>query len=277
MNTRALLALHRVTVDSLLDAPEDLGWAALASVLPVAADQPPVPAAVVAATAALQRAGCDLLTAYGVGQPGRGGRMVSGCATDGVSTQPLEAVMEEWVGGPQMDAADLLLVLGALADNPALTAMDAALQLERLRSDGSWSHALGLVRAVDEALPVPSGFAQAAWVALSEPARVFPGELDAQLGWVLDHWAPHLSVSARELGQLAQDLLAEESQVRLGGPGPAAPPGLGDEAAGVTVGRPGAAGYVDGSPGFSEDADWMPRQVMLAKQAYVRLGQLSRQ
>ena len=41
--------------------------------------------------------------------------------------------------------------------------------------------------------------------------------------------------------------------------------------------NPERAGYVDGSPRFSEDAAWMPRLVLIAKQTYVWLAQLSRQ
>ncbi len=100
---------------------------------------------------------------------------------------------------------------------------------------------------------------------LLAPIREAPDSLDAQLAFIRTHWGTMLgSYLYRLLSSL--DLLAEESKAFFGfGPGPEAL--LPFEFAGQEL-------EVEA---FSPDSDWMPRVVIIAKNAYVWLDQLSKQ
>jgi glycosidase len=97
---------------------------------------------------------------------------------------------------------------------------------------------------------------------LRTPARRFPHSLEAQLGFIRTYWAPLLGKYLyRILGSL--DLLAEEQKPFFGfGPGPALPYEFG--------------GQEFEPERFSPDSAWMPRLVLIAKNAYVWLDQLSK-
>ncbi len=97
---------------------------------------------------------------------------------------------------------------------------------------------------------------------LRTPARKFPNSLEAQLEFIRTYWAPLLGKYLyRILGSL--DLLAEEQKPFFGfGPGPALPYEFG--------------GQELEPERFSPDSAWMPRLVLVAKNAYVWLDQLSK-
>ncbi len=98
---------------------------------------------------------------------------------------------------------------------------------------------------------------------LRAPALASPHSLEGQLEYIRIHWGKLLGGALyRLLSSL--DLLAEEHRPVFGpGPGPVEP----YEFAGQEV----------ESEAFSQDKDWMPRVVLLAKNAFVWLDQLSRQ
>ena len=95
---------------------------------------------------------------------------------------------------------------------------------------------------------------------LRAPALAHPHSLAAQLEYIRQRWGLLLSrYLYRLLGGL--DLIREEEKAVLGGPGPA------------VVYEYGA---LEAEPErFSADLDWMPRLVLLAKNSYVWLYQLS--
>ncbi|MHB0923054.1 MAG: alpha-amylase family glycosyl hydrolase [Bellilinea sp.] len=100
---------------------------------------------------------------------------------------------------------------------------------------------------------------------LRAPALAHPFSLTDQLEYVRQHWAEFIGQHLyRLLGSL--DLIKEEEKLPFFGPGPVAIPVYGRGAAGIE-------GEVEN---FSQDRDWMPRLVLLAKNAYVWLDQLSR-
>ncbi len=89
-----------------------------------------------------------------------------------------------------------------------------------------------------------------------------PHSLAGQLEYILAHWGFLLGKFLyRLLGSL--DLIKEEEKAIFGGSGPVA---------GLRLQRLGAE-----PERFSEDRDWMPRLVLMAKNAYVWLDQLSKQ
>ncbi|HXR26528.1 MAG TPA: hypothetical protein VN771_01580, partial [Candidatus Baltobacteraceae bacterium] len=102
---------------------------------------------------------------------------------------------------------------------------------------------------------------------LRGPIAASPDSLAGQLLWVRRHWASELTPEARRRLTLALDLLAEEAHART----------LRDrDAGGGGEGEAPELGSAEEADRFSADAPWMPRVVLLAKNAYVWLEQLSR-
>lgn len=100
---------------------------------------------------------------------------------------------------------------------------------------------------------------------LRTPALEFPDSLNGQLDYIRTHWSVLIGEILQRLLS-SMDLITEEEMMRFGpGPGPA------------EVTDFNAWGLGEAPEQFSEDSDWMPRLVLLAKNAYVWLDQLSRQ
>ena len=98
---------------------------------------------------------------------------------------------------------------------------------------------------------------------LRAPALASPHSLKGQLEYIRSRWG--ILIQDRYLHRLLSslDYMLEESKQTGTGPGPASPPDF-------TMGMQDAER-------FSPDLDWMPRVVMIAKNAYVWLDQLSRE
>jgi glycosidase len=95
---------------------------------------------------------------------------------------------------------------------------------------------------------------------LKTPAIKFPNSLTDQLEFMRKHWGNLLSeFLVRLLSSL--DLIKEENKPVFTGPGPSYVPSF--------VGE-------DEYERFSQDLDWMPKVVMIAKSTYVWLDQLSK-
>ncbi len=111
---------------------------------------------------------------------------------------------------------------------------------------------------------------------LRAPALASPDSLEGQLAFIREHWAGLLGDMLRRL-LLAMDVLKEEELAiwmrfhppeRHGGMGPT----FGDSsAAAIPQFRDREFEYER----FSQDVEWMPRTVMIAKSIYVWLDQLS--
>ncbi len=107
---------------------------------------------------------------------------------------------------------------------------------------------------------------------LRTPSLVVPTSLTGQLEYIRSNWAGLLgALLYRLLGGL--DLLSEEARALLigagGGPGPTVVPEYGKlDAWGEKLSE---------EENFSPDSDWMPKVVMIAKNSFVWLNQLSRQ
>ncbi len=110
---------------------------------------------------------------------------------------------------------------------------------------------------------------------LLAPVRAHPDSIEAQLGFIQQGWGEAIGAQVtRVLTSL--DLIREEEKL-IFPPGPPAPMFGGDFTIPVFEG-PGAT--VDTSmlevENFTPDRDWMPEIVMIAKNAYVWLDQLSK-
>ncbi len=147
--------------------------------------------------------------------------------------------------------------------NPAFGALLALFELEPSPEGEARSPmATALLDLLAEAPPL-EGLGMNLADALMAPARAHPDSLSAQLDWVRQRWAHVLPAGMLDSLQLARDLREAELFDRGGPPGP--PPILsfegGDEA--------------EAPEAFSDDADWMPNVVLMAKSTYVWLHQLS--
>jgi glycosidase len=122
-----------------------------------------------------------------------------------------------------------------------------------------------LIAALDEFFQSRPGFGpdnQSLIEMMRSPAIVVPNSLRGQLDYIRTRWADLLGhYLLKLLGSL--DLFSEEEKIHGIGPG--------------VVGVPvfGAGGDFEAER-FSPDADWMPNLVLIAKNAYVWLDQLSK-
>ncbi len=99
---------------------------------------------------------------------------------------------------------------------------------------------------------------------LRSPAIAAPYSLPGQLEYIRERWAVLLgSYLYRLLGSL--DLLKEEDRAFFAGPGPT-----------IVIDYLAARGFAEPER-FSTDREWMPTLVLIAKNAYVWLDQLSKQ
>lgn len=98
---------------------------------------------------------------------------------------------------------------------------------------------------------------------LQAPIKHAPNSIPEQLAYIKDHWAAILGDHLRDLLR-GLDMIEEESRDRSAfGPGETYIPSYGD----------GDAEYER----YSQDSEWMPRVVMIAKNTLVWLDQLSKQ
>lgn len=154
-----------------------------------------------------------------------------------------------------------LLLLDLWQDDPALEKM-RPLVLEEPWSQ--WKQLLGSLDFLEKELEVLPGFgAKGKHIVeiLREPIEHSP-ILKEQLEYIRKNWGEYLEDLLPGLLQ-GQDLLAEETQVRLPGPGPAQ---------GVDFQL-----MDDDDPHYSPDSNWMPQVILLAKNALVWLFQLSKE
>ena len=103
---------------------------------------------------------------------------------------------------------------------------------------------------------------------LMSPAQHVPDSLSGQLEYIREHWATLLGeYFYRLLASL--DLLKEENKLSFGGPGPVPVPVYDKNSLLASAGS--SADRI----AFSQDRDWMPGLVLIAKNTYVWLDQLS--
>ncbi|MEA4812002.1 MAG: alpha-amylase family glycosyl hydrolase [Anaerolineaceae bacterium] len=102
---------------------------------------------------------------------------------------------------------------------------------------------------------------------LRAPAIAVPDSLKGQLQFIREHWGKWLGdYLLALLGSL--DMLKEDEKLSFMGPGPTQLPDYAD---------PSNWADLPEIERFSKDSDWMPRVVMIAKNSFVWLSQLSRE
>ena len=178
---------------------------------------------------------------------------------------------EEGVPNKEL-ALEELILLKLANENPAFAPFRFLFD-DGLRSEGTIPESIGrktkyqdafdAIEKVSRDLPPfgPAGNAITLIELLRMPAKAAPGSLEAQLGWIRDNWgATFDEIDLRILQSL--DLIHEEEK-------PSFPPGPGP----VVAYKYSSSRHEYEK--FSQDKDWMPSLVLLAKNALVWLHQLS--
>ena len=168
-------------------------------------------------------------------------------------------------------ALEELVLLWLANRNPAFDQFGELFDDEGLRSSTVYVRALDQVETIlDEEVvtgegdegPLTGGGKGGLLDQLYAPMRAAPNSLEAQLEFIRSTWADLLGPDLhRVLGGL--DFLEEERRVFF-------PPGPGP------VETPDFRGLDEAVENFSADREWMPRLVLLAKNAHVWLAQLCR-
>ena len=176
-------------------------------------------------------------------------------STDGITHR--EAALEE------------LLMLWISNKNPALAPYLELFDDSGLQSETVYARALKELHIYFETQPKHGPDNQNLIDMLRAPALANPYSLTDQLEFIRTRWTEMLG---RYLYRLLSslDLIKEENKQSFMGPGPTVIP---------TYQRPGSGlAEFEGEPErFSPDQDWMPRLVLIAKNTYVWLDQLSKQ
>ncbi len=159
-------------------------------------------------------------------------------------------------------ALEELLMLWLANDNPAFAPFMELFDDSNLEKFTVYSQIITLLDEFFSTQPPFGPDNQPLIEMLRTPARKFPYSLEAQLEFIRTQWTAVLGKYLyRVLSSL--DLLAEEQKPFFGfGPGPALPYEFG--------------GMELELERFSPDSAWMPRLVLIAKNAYVWLDQLSK-
>ncbi len=102
---------------------------------------------------------------------------------------------------------------------------------------------------------------------LQLPARLYPNSLEEQIRYILREWRAFLPFDLIKLLEISLDYIHEEEKDRSGGGGGGGPTQVIDY----------SESDLNEYEAFSDDSNWMPRVVMIAKCTLVWLDQLSKQ
>jgi len=155
-----------------------------------------------------------------------------------------------------------LLVLWLANKNPALAPYIELFDDSRLKKESAYAQVFSLLHAFFETQPQYGPDQQNLIDMLRSPAIAVPHSLEGQLEYIRQRWGLFLGKYLyRLLSSL--DLIKEEQKSIFFGPGPARVYDF--------------SGAEIEAERFSPDKDWMPSLVLLAKNAYVWLDQISKE
>jgi len=158
-------------------------------------------------------------------------------------------------------ALEELLMLWLTNANPAAEPYSELFDDSKLQKTTAYDQIIDGIKVFFKHQPVFGPENQDLVTMLRTPAIVVPQSLSGQLEYIRQHWAKYLGKFLyRLLGSL--DLIKEEERAIFTGPGPTLVPDYAGQD--LEVER------------FSPDSDWMPRVVMIAKNTFVWLNQLSK-
>ncbi len=166
-------------------------------------------------------------------------------------------------GEPHREAAlEELLLLWLANANPAFAPFRELFDDDHLRRATAYMQGIEVLEEFFASRPPVAGSGRSVFDELQEPMRASPHSLDGQLDFIRRAWAAWLGSAVYRLLQ-SLDFLTEERR-QFGGFAPG------------RVEVPSFAGLEEETRAYSPDRDWMPRLVLLAKNAYVWLDQLGR-
>ncbi|MCX6054697.1 MAG: alpha-amylase family glycosyl hydrolase [Chloroflexi bacterium] len=178
-----------------------------------------------------------------------------GGKTEGVLNR--ESLLEEFI------------LLWISTRNPALDPFSELIWDAELVNDFRFDQITGIIEAGFKEQPVFGPQNQSLIEILRTPAIQVPHSITGQLEFIREHWGFLLGDYLFRL-LTSLDLIKEENKFGFMGPGPVAIP-LYDQKEFL------AAGGKDSEiEAFSPDRDWMPRLVLIAKNSFVWLDQLSK-
>ncbi|MCS7059780.1 MAG: alpha-amylase family glycosyl hydrolase [Anaerolineae bacterium] len=168
-------------------------------------------------------------------------------------------------------ALEEMLMLWLANLNPAFAPFGELFDDTRLERDTAYAQIMPALREFFDTQPRFGPENQNLIDMLRAPALAHPHSLSDQLQFIATRWAGILGEYLTRL-LISLDLIREENRPAFSGPGPAQIP-IYDRAALAALGL--------GMPGpdierYSPDRDWMPRLVLIAKNTYVWLDQLSK-
>jgi hypothetical protein len=185
---------------------------------------------------------------------------------------PLEYSKGETGGVPNRQVAlEELLMLWLSNQNPALEPLRELFDDAPLSST-AYKPLTQSLRAFFDTQPTFGPDEQNLIDLLRAPALAHPDSITAQLEYILGRWG---KLAPAFLGRLLSglDFIREDEKASFSGPGPSIVPIY--DASSST--RSGGAGVgLDEPERFSQDREWMPRAVLMAKNAYVWRDQLSK-
>ncbi len=171
------------------------------------------------------------------------------------------------------DALELLLRLHLANCNPALQSF-AELFDDAPLAGLAYTRAMSTLGAFFRSLPAFGPNQLDLLSLLRQPIVQHPESVEAQLRFILEQWGELAAPLAPRL-LLHLDLIREEEKPTFFGPGPTQVLSFGKGGGEGAHDRSGLVG-LDEYEAFSSDTQWMPRTVLLAKQTYVWLDQLSK-
>ena len=158
-------------------------------------------------------------------------------------------------------ALEELVMLWLANQNPAFSPLRELFGDDVLAGDTAYRQMMSSLQEFFDTQPAFGPLAQRLLAMLRSPAINVPHSLPGQLEYIEEHWGYLLGVNLYQLLR-GMDLIREEEKVGLPGPG----------ASRVVQ----FAALEEALECYSPDQDWMPSLVLLAKNAYVWLDQLSR-
>ncbi|MFC1465160.1 MAG: alpha-amylase family glycosyl hydrolase [Candidatus Brachytrichaceae bacterium NZ_4S206] len=184
-----------------------------------------------------------------------------------------------YLAAHSVDALEELLMLWLENENPAFQPFDELFDDAEVANGTAYYQVIATIREFFDQQPRFGPDDQTLVEMLQAPARAAPGSLHGQLSFIQQRWAPYFGEAfSRFLTRLLTgfDLIREDEKAAFGfgGPGPALVPTI-EDLRGVYAAPPGDITIVE-YEAFTPDTEWMPRLVLLAKNTYVWLDQLSR-
>ncbi len=159
-----------------------------------------------------------------------------------------------------------MILLWLENQNPAYQTISELIDSGQLENPRAFNRLISQIETALDREPAFDETGQTLLDWLRAPARTYPSAIMAQFEYILEHWKPYLGDLLSRL-LISIDFIREEQMARF------------DPA----VFGPGPTQIIDFSGGtdfepeqFSDDLDWMPQLVLIAKSTYVWLDQLSK-